>query len=112
MKIKVFYPDPDGSIRVSKQELQTLLDEVYKEGYNDAKPYYWTSPYYWTNTGTITTGSPLRGDNITYTTADSSSITYATNSTSTPTAGQTLVYNGGDIPEPQSYQIKFETVET
>lgn len=117
MKIKVFYPDRDGRIHFTKEELQALLDEVYREGYNDARPYYWTSPYYWSNTGngTITTGSPLRGDsitNITYTTADSSGITYATNSTSTPTAGQTLTYNGGDIPEPQSYQIKFETAET
>ncbi len=112
MKIKVFYPDRDGRIHFTKEELQTLLDEVYKEGYNDARPYYWSTPYYWTNSGTITTGSPLRGDNITYTATDSNSITYATNSTSTPTARQTLTYNGGDIPEPQSYQIKFETVET
>ena len=105
MKVKVFYPDRDGRIHFTKEELQALLDEVYREGYNDARPYYWT------NTG-ITTGSPLRGDNITYTATDSSSITYATNSVSTPTAGQTLTYNGGDIPEPQSYQIKFETIET
>ena len=110
MKIKVFYPDRDGRIHFTKEELQALLDEVYREGYNDARPYYWSSPYYWTNTG-ITTSSPLRGDNITYTATDSI-ITYATNSVSTPTAGQTLTYNGGDIPEPQSYQIKFETVET
>lgn len=41
MKIKVFYPDRDGRISFTKKELEELLDEVYKEGYNDAKPYYW-----------------------------------------------------------------------
>ena len=54
MKIKVFYPDRDGRISFTKKELEELLDEVYKEGYNDVRPYYWQSPY-WSNSGTITT---------------------------------------------------------
>ena len=44
MKVKVFYPDKNGKISFTKEELQALLDEVYKEGYNDARPYYWTTP--------------------------------------------------------------------
>ena len=111
MKVKVFYPDPDGSIRFSKQELQALLDEVYKEGYNDAKPYYWQSPY-WSSSRTIT--------NIPYITYSSSNSLNSTATTvsnkNTPftytTAGQTLVANGEDIPAPQEYQIKFETAKT
>lgn len=116
MKIKVFYPDSDGSIRFSKQELQALLDEVYKEGYNDAKPYYWQSPY-WSNSGNITT-TPY----ITYSSSNSVSSSNSLNSTATvsnrdtpftyTTAGQTLVANKEEIPAPQEYQIKFETVET
>ena len=79
MKVKVFYPDRNGNIVFSKKELEDLLDEVYREGYNDARPYYWTTPYYWTsNSGTIITGSPLRGDNITYTTNDTNSYNYTT----------------------------------
>lgn len=46
MKIKVFYPDRDGRISFTKKELEELLDEVYREGYNDNRPYTWTSPYY------------------------------------------------------------------
>lgn len=69
MKIKVFYPDRDGRISFTKKELEELLDEVYKEGYNDAKPYYWQSPY-WSNSGTITT-TPY----ITYSSSNSLSST-------------------------------------
>lgn len=80
MKIKVFYPDRNGNIVFTKKELEDLLDEVYREGYNDARPYYWTTPYWTSNSGTITTGSPLRGDNITYSVNDTNSYnnTYTT----------------------------------
>ena len=72
MKIKVFYPDRDGRISFTKKELEDLLDEVYREGYNDGRPYYtWASPYYPSNSGTITT-TPLRGDQVTYTTTTTS----------------------------------------
>jgi hypothetical protein len=40
MKIKIFTTDYDGRISFTQEELQKLLDEVYREGYNDAKPYY------------------------------------------------------------------------
>ena len=117
MKVKVFYPDRDGRIHFTKEELQALLDEVYKEGYNDAKPYYWQSPY-WSNSGTITT-TPY----ITYSSSNNVSSSNNLRSTATTvsnkdvpftytTTGQTLVANGEDIPAPQEYQIKFETVET
>ena len=49
MKVKVFYPDFDGRISLTKEELENLLDEVYSEGYHDGKqtrstPITWTSP--------------------------------------------------------------------
>lgn len=114
MKIKVFYPDRDGCIRFTKKELEDLLDEVYREGYNDARPYYWTSPYYWnSNNGITTTGTPLRNDSITFSTISSdsahlNSATYvsASNTNSIPTIS--VQANDIDIPEPQKYQIKFE----
>jgi len=37
MKVKVFYPDFDGRISLTKEELENLLDEVYDEGYHDGK---------------------------------------------------------------------------
>lgn len=116
MKIKVFYPDPDGSIRFSKQELQALLDEVYKEGYNDARPYYWNSPSWtWTNSPNITT-TPY----VTYTTVSSSNATTASNSCTTynpdtphtntlNAAGQVLTMaSSEEAPEPKTYQIEFK----
>ena len=109
MKIKIFYPDPDGSIRFSKQELQALLDEVYKEGYNDAKPYYWQSPYL-SNSGSITT-TPY----ITYSNSNSSDSTVTISNKDIPTyitAEQILVANREDATTAQEYQIKFETVKT
>ena len=109
MKIKIFYPDPDGSIRFSKQELQALLDEVYKEGYNDAKPYYWQSPYL-SNSGSITT-TPY----ITYSNSNSSDSTVTVSNKDIPTyttAEQILVANREDATTTQEYQIKFETIKT
>ena len=112
MKVKVFYPDKNGRISFTKEELQKLLDEVYKEGYDDARPYYWSSPYWtWTNNPSITT-TPY------YTTCSNgdSTANSTTNylNTSVPIDGQSgqVLAVGGDIPEPHSYQIKFETVET
>ena len=109
MKIKIFYPDPDGSIRFSKQELQALLDEVYKEGYNDAKPYYWQSPYL-SNSGSITT-TPY----ITYSNSNSLDSTVTISNKDIPTyttAEQILVANREDATTTQEYQIKFETIKT
>lgn len=109
MKIKIFYPDPDGSIRFSKQELQALLDEVYKEGYNDARPYYQQSPY-WSNSGSITT-TPY----MTYSNSNSSDSTVTVSNKNIPTyttAEQILVANREDAITTQEYQIKFETVKT
>ena len=109
MKIKIFYPDPDGSIRFSKQELQALLDEVYKEGYNDARSYYQQSPY-WSNSGSITT-TPY----MTYSNSNSSDSTVTVSNKNIPTyttAEQILVANREDATTTQEYQIKFETIKT
>ena len=59
MKVKVFYPDFDGRISLTKEELENLLDEVYSEGYHDGKqtrptPITWTSPS-WPYGNTTTT---------------------------------------------------------
>ena len=76
--IKVFYPNRDGKIELTKDKLEKLLDEVfkegkdqgYKEGYADGKayrPYYY--PYTWTS-GYVDTTTPLnQPSSITYTSA-------------------------------------------
>ena len=48
MKVKVFYPNREGKIEFTRQELEKLLDEVYREGQKDcncSKSLTWTSPY-------------------------------------------------------------------
>ena len=49
MKVKVFYPNREGKIEFTRQELEKLLDEVYREGQKDcncSKSWTWTTPYY------------------------------------------------------------------
>jgi hypothetical protein len=51
MKIKVFYPNEKGNIEITKEKLESLLNEAYNEGYRDGKNnngYYYgisTTPY-------------------------------------------------------------------
>jgi len=35
MKIKVFYPNDEGKIVLSREELESLIKEVYNEGFSD-----------------------------------------------------------------------------
>jgi hypothetical protein len=37
MKIKVFYPNEKGNIEITKEKLESLLNEAYVEGYRDGK---------------------------------------------------------------------------
>lgn len=37
MKIKIMYPNRDGRLEFSKNELEKLLEEAYNEGYKDGK---------------------------------------------------------------------------
>ena len=79
MQVKVFKFDKNGKVSFTQAELEKLLNEVYRGGYDDGKRannyWTWTSPY-WTSTtysntcnltGTITTSNP----NITWTTSTS-----------------------------------------
>lgn len=37
MKIKIMFPNRDGRLEFSKNELEKLLEEAYNEGYKDGK---------------------------------------------------------------------------
>ena len=64
MKVKVFYPNRDGKIEFTRQELEKLLNEVYEDGQrncNCGKSWTWTTPYYNNSlTGNSTTDVTLR----------------------------------------------------
>ena len=44
MKIKIFYPDPNGKISFTKEELEDLLKEAYDEGFSAGKESVITIP--------------------------------------------------------------------
>ncbi len=53
--VKVFTTNKEGKIEFTKQELETLLNEVWNDGYNRHGSYWWThptitTPYYSTAT--------------------------------------------------------------
>ena len=72
MMVKVFQSNANGKIEFTRAELEKLLNEVYKKGYDtgacDTKQNYWT----WTSPYISTTN--LRTPNVTYTTNTSTSI--------------------------------------
>ena len=82
MKVKVFYPNREGKIEFTRQELEKLLDEVYREGQKDcncSKSWTWTTPYY---NGSLTSNS-----------ATSATISAPDLSTATYTTGNTAIDN-------------------
>lgn len=93
MKVRVFYPNKDGKIEFTKQQLEKLLDEVYEEGrakgwnegYDARRPITITYPYtpYWYNDYTTTTTST---PNLTWTAATTNASTLTDN---------TITLNGG-----------------
>ena len=72
MMVKVFQSNANGKIEFTRAELEKLLNEVYKKGYDigasDTKQNYWT----WTSPYISTTN--LCTPNVTYTTNTSTSI--------------------------------------
>lgn len=44
MKVKVFTTNSNDKIEFTREELETLLNEVWQDGYEAKKTYSWTSP--------------------------------------------------------------------
>lgn len=56
MRIKIFTPNENGKIELTKEELENLLNESYRQGWND-KPYYYRDYYYSTYPNITLTGN-------------------------------------------------------
>ena len=68
MIVKVFQTNKNGKIEFTKEELETLLNEVYWDGYRANSTWTWTTPlsypiYTTTNSKTNTTAITI-GDKI------------------------------------------------
>lgn len=61
---KVFKLNKNNKIEFTREELKTLLDEVYQKGYQEGKNenWYWNSPQIGSRTYTTTVTSPNFGD--------------------------------------------------
>lgn len=67
MIVKVFQKNNNGKIEFTKEELETLLNEVYWDGYRANSTWTWTTPSYpiyattnsKTNTTAITVGDKI-----------------------------------------------------
>lgn len=93
MKVRVFYPNKDGKIEFTKQQLEKLLDEIYEEGrakgwndgYDAHRPVtitYPYTPYWYSNTcETTTTSTP--------------SLTWTSATSNSSTLDNTITVNGG-----------------
>ena len=44
MMVKVFTPNKAGKIEFTKEELEALLNEVWRDGYSSNRQYWWSSP--------------------------------------------------------------------
>lgn len=61
--VKVFTTNKDGKIEFTKEELETLLNEVWNDGFNRNGSYWWTSPTI--TTPYYSTETPVTQDGIT-----------------------------------------------
>ena len=66
--IKVFTTNKDGKIEITKEELKSLLDEAYWEGYkaNDGV-YVYKTPYTWSPYNITCNGASTTADTTTVT---------------------------------------------
>lgn len=72
MIVKVFQKNKNGKIELTKEELETLLNEVYWDGYRANSTWSWSTPRITTG-NLITTDTPIAdsckitiGDGIKY----------------------------------------------
>lgn len=95
---KVFKLNKNDKIEFTKDELKSLLDEVYREGGkdNNDKYYYWTPPYNWPKWVYCSTGSLVANDNDSHISIRPFSATATATTVSTPKSTITTSSTSGD----------------
>lgn len=82
MKVKIFTPNRDGKIEFNQKDLESLLNEIYEEGYNDGKKNNSGGLNYPAGVKKIEDNNPFRWD---YTSVDWTMPTTSTIATSSIT---------------------------
>lgn len=115
---KVFKLNKNNKIEFTKDELRSLLDEVYREGGkdNNDKYYYWTPPYNWPGLVYCNVGHDYdcASHEISITpTSIRDSATTATTSiptstiTTSSTSGNTSIINCKDIMKENKTTVRY-----
>lgn len=117
MKIKVFYPNEKGNIEITKEKLESILNEAYSEGYRDGKNsnsyYYCSSPLGISTTPYITTCTDNAVSSATADTAYLNSTTPSINYNEVSTIDCYVNTNDkaiADISEDKTIDIALEYV--
>lgn len=73
--VKIFTPNKNGKIEFTKKELEELLNEVWRDGYNSNHYWTWYSPWSYSGTYTIPVDYANVDSSVTITKSDDH-ITY------------------------------------
>jgi hypothetical protein len=75
--VKVFTPNKNGKIEFTKKELENLLNEVWRDGYNSNTNYTWHSPWWYGGTyyGVSCTDSTSSASTVTIPSSDNITLT-------------------------------------
>ena len=112
MSIKVFQTNKAGKIEFTRCELEKLLNETYKEGFNDGE--YQTKRDYWTWTSPSVVNTAPRLDNIVYCSSDdsNSTISTATSDNVTLTSNKTNTSNASNASGAYDVKTPFGDLST
>lgn len=118
MKVKVFYPNREGKIEFTRQELEKLLDEVYREGQKDCncnKTWTWgtrTTPYH---NGSLISDSTSNATTATTTTTianpDLSTAIYATDNNVNDDSKAVTIKSNNKEAKPYSITMKINEAD-
>ena len=114
MKVKVFYPNREGKIEFTRQELEKLLDEVYREGQKDCncnKTWTWgtrTTPYY---NGSLISDSTSNAATAATANPDLSTAIYATDNNVNDDSKAVTIKSNDKEAKPYSITMKINEAD-
>lgn len=107
---KVFKLNKDDKIEFTKDELKSLLDEVYREGGKDNndnnKYYHWTPPYIWPS-WVYCNGSLVANDSDSHKISINPVSTTTSTITTSSTSGDTATINYKDLMKENKTTVHY-----
>ena len=104
MKVKIFTPNRDGKIEFNQKDLESLLNEIYEEGYNDGRKNNSGGLNYPAGVKKIEDSNPFKWDYA--------SIDWTAPTTSTTIATSSITNNNIDSRISSDYTFLDKTADT